>query len=61
MDKVIYSYFELENICGKIKEVIDREKKLHEMDMTIMQQHLDDLEYEILPALEEIIYYDPTP
>tara|TARA_B100000085_G_scaffold276895_1_gene296611 strand:- start:866 stop:1051 length:186 start_codon:yes stop_codon:yes gene_type:complete len=61
MGKVIYSYFELENICAKIRTVVDRERKLHPMDMTIMEHHLDDLEYEIIPALEEIIYYDPTP
>jgi hypothetical protein len=29
--------------------------------MTIMNQHLDDIQYEILPMLEEIVNFDPTP
>lgn len=44
-----------------LKEVVKREHKLHMMDMTILQSHLDNLEDEILPMLEEIVYYDPTP
>lgn len=59
--KTIYSYPEIEQAYKVIKEVVKRENKLHMMDMTIMQEHLDDLEYEILPMLEEIVYFDPTP
>lgn len=57
----IYAYAEIENAYKILKSLIERENKLHEMDMTIIQQHLDDIEYEILPILEEIVYYDPSP
>lgn len=58
---VIYSYNDIENAYKLLKEVVDRERKLHMMDMTVMLQHLDDIEYDILPMLEEIVYFDPTP
>lgn len=58
---VIYSYNDIENAYKLLKEVVDRERKLHMMDMTVMSQHLDDIEYDILPMLEEIVYFDPTP
>jgi hypothetical protein len=58
---VVYSYPEIEKAYKILKEVVDREHKLHMMDMTIINQHLDDIEYEILPMLEEIVYFDPTP
>lgn len=57
----IYSYSDIEKAYKILKEVVDRENKLHEMDMTIMGQHLEDIEYEILPMLEQIVYFDPTP
>jgi hypothetical protein len=57
----IYAYGEVEKAYKILKELVERENKLHMMDMTIMQQHLDDIEYEILPMLEEIVYYDPSP
>jgi hypothetical protein len=57
----IYAYPEVERAYKILKELVDRENKLHEMDMTIMNRHLDDIQYEILPALEEIVYFDPTP
>ena len=59
--KTVYAYAEIEKAYKILKEVVTRENKLHEMDMTIMFQHLDDIQYEILPALEEIVYYDPSP
>jgi hypothetical protein len=31
------------------------------MDMTIMMEHLDSLEDEIIPLIEEIVYFDPSP
>lgn len=58
---MIYAYGEIERIYKELKEVIERENKLHEMDMTIMTQHLDLLEDEIIPLLEEIVYFDPSP
>lgn len=61
MTKVVYAYAEIEKAYKILKEMVTRENKLHEMDMTITSQHLDDIEYEILPALEEIVYYDPSP
>jgi len=61
VSKVIYAYGEVEKAYKILKELVERENKLHEMDMTIIHQHLDDIEYEILPALEAIVYYDPTP
>lgn len=59
--KTIYSYPEIEQAYKILKELVSRENRLHMMDMTITQVHLDQLEYEILPSLEEIVYYDPTP
>ena len=59
--KVVYAYAEIEKAYKILKEMVTHENKLHEMDMTIMSQHLDDIQYEILPALEEIVYYDPSP
>jgi hypothetical protein len=58
---MIYSYSEVEKAYKILKDVVDRENKLHMMDMTIMNQHLDDIEYEILPMLEQIVYFDPSP
>jgi hypothetical protein len=57
----IYAYSEVENAYKILKSLVERENKLHQMDQTIMCQHLDDIEYEILPMLEEIVYFDPTP
>lgn len=59
--KTIYAYGEIEKAYKILKELVERENKLHMMDMTIMQQHLDDIEDEILPALEQIVYFDPSP
>jgi len=61
MGKVIYSYAELESVYYQLKNLIDRERKLHIMDMMINLEHLDLLEYEIMPLMEEIVFYDPTP
>jgi hypothetical protein len=61
VSKVIYAYGEVEKAYKILKELVERENKLYEMDMTIIHQHLDEIEYEILPALEAIVYYDPTP
>lgn len=61
MKTTIYAYAEVERAYKILTELVERETKLHEMDMTIMNQHLDEVQYEILPALEEIVYYDPSP
>jgi len=58
---VIYSYAELEGVYYQLKRLVDRENKLHEMDMMINPEHLEMLQDEIIPALEEIVFYDPTP
>ena len=58
---VTYAYAEIEKAYKILKETIERENKLHQMDMTIMSSHLDELQYEILPMLEEIVFFDPTP
>lgn len=58
---IVYAYPEIEKAYKILKDVVDREHKLHMMDMTIMNIHLDAVEDEILPLLEEIVYYDPTP
>lgn len=58
---IVYAYPEIEKAYKILKDVVDREHKLHMMDMTIMNIHLDAVEYDILPLLEEIVYYDPTP
>lgn len=57
----IYAYSEVERAYKILTELVERENKLHEMDMTIMNQHLDEIQYEIIPMLEEIVYFDPTP
>jgi vacuolar-type H+-ATPase subunit D/Vma8 len=59
--KIVYAYAEVERAYKILTELVERENKLHEMDMTIMSQHLNDIQYEILPMLEEIVYFDPTP
>ena len=59
--KIVYAYAEIEKAYKILKEMVDRENKLHEMDQTIMNQHLDEVQYEILPMLEEIVYFDPSP
>ena len=58
---IVYAYAEIEKAYNILKEVVKREHKLHEMDMTIMPEHLDSLEDEIIPLLEEIVYFDPSP
>jgi len=59
--QIIYAYGEVEKAYNILKEVVERENKLHMMDMTILQEHLDLIDEEIIPALEEIVYFDPSP
>ena len=48
-----YSYPQIEKIYNELKDIVSRENKLHMMDMTIMNRHLEILEEEIIPALEQ--------
>jgi len=61
MGRVKNGYEIIENIYNQLVDLVDHEDKLHPMDMSLMMQHLDDLKYEIIPRIEEIVYYDPTP
>lgn len=61
MSNVIYGYSEIERAYKILKDLVERENKRHMMDMTIMDQHLFDIEHEVLPILEEMVYYDPSP
>ncbi len=61
MKTTVYAYAEVERAYKILTELVERENKLHQMDQTIMAEHLDDIQYEILPILEEIVYFDPTP
>ena len=54
-------YTVIEKIYKELNDLVEQEEKLHQMDMTLVHFHLDDLKYEIIPLLEEIVYYDPTP
>lgn len=56
-----YSLTKLERIYKELKEIVDYENKLHMMDQTLNLTDLSKIEDEIIPAIEEIIYYDPTP
>ena len=56
-----YSLTKLERIYKELKEIVEYENKLHMMDQTLSLTDLSKIEDEIIPAIEEIIYYDPTP
>ena len=55
-----YSLTKLERIYKELIEIVEYENKLHMMDQTLNVTDLSKIEYEIIPAIEEIIYYDPT-
>ena len=56
-----YSLTKLERIYKELQEIVDYENKLHMMDQTLNQIDLSKIEDEIIPLLEEIVDYDPTP
>ena len=56
-----YSLTKLESIYKELKEIVEYENKLDMMDQTLNPVDLSKIEDEIIPAIEEIIYYDPTP
>lgn len=51
----------LENILKDLEAIVRRENKRHEMDQHLMIGSLDVLEDEIIPLIDEIVNYDPTP
>jgi len=51
----------LENILKELESIVRRENKRHEMDQHLMIGSLDVLEDEIIPLVDEIVNYDPTP
>jgi len=55
-----YSLTKLERIYKELVEIVEYENKLHMMDQTLNVTDLSKIEDEIIPAIEEIIYYDPT-
>lgn len=57
---MIYSQTEIQKAYNILKDVVDRENKLHLMDMTIPSCDLEIIEYEVLPLLEDIIDYAPS-
>ena len=56
-----YSLTKLERIYAELKEIVEYENKLHMMDQTLNPVDLSKIEDEIIPAIEEIVDYDPTP
>lgn len=57
---MIYSMSEIQKAYDILKAVVDRENKLHLMDMTINTCDVDTIEYEVLPLLGDIIDYAPS-
>jgi len=60
MGRVKNGYEIIENVYNQLIDLVEHEEKLHQMDMSLIHFHLDDLKYEIIPRIEEIVYYDPT-
>ena len=57
---MIYSMSEIQKAYDILKAVVERENKLHLMDMTINTCDVDTIEYEVLPLLEDIVDYAPS-
>ncbi len=57
----ISDFKRLENILKELEAIVERENKRHLMDQHLMVGSLDVLEYEIIPLIDEIVNYDPTP
>jgi len=51
----------LQNILKELEAIVRRENKRHQMDQHLMIGSLDVLEDEIIPLIDEIVNYDPTP
>ena len=57
----ISDFKRLENILKELEAIVRREDKRHLMDQHLMVGTLDVLKYEIIPLIDEIVNYDPTP
>lgn len=57
---MIYSLSEIQKAYDILKAVVERENKLHLMDMTINTCDVERIEYEVLPVLDDIIGYEPS-
>ena len=57
----ISDFKRLENILKELEAIVKRENKRHEMDQYLMIGALDVLEYEVIPLVDDILNYDPTP
>ena len=57
---MIHSMSEIQKAYDILKEVVERENKLHLMDMTINTCDVEMIEYEVLPVLDDILGYEPS-
>tara|TARA_R110001592_G_scaffold11290_1_gene56142 strand:+ start:385 stop:585 length:201 start_codon:yes stop_codon:yes gene_type:complete len=57
----ISDFKRLENILKELEAIVEREDKRHLMDQHLMIGSLDVLNDEIIPLIDEIVNYDPTP
>mgnify|MGYP000173603583 CR=1 FL=1 len=60
VSNTVYAYSEVERAYKILKELAERENKLHMMDMTLNQTDVNTLE-EVISMIEDIVNYDPTP
>lgn len=57
---MIDSMSEIQKAYDILKAVVERENKLHLMDMTINTCDVETIEYEVLPVLDDILGYEPS-
>jgi hypothetical protein len=57
---MIHSMSEIQKAYDILKAVVERENKLHLMDMTINTCDVEMIEYEVLPVLDDILGYEPS-
>ena len=57
----ISDFKRLENILKELEAIVEREDKRHLMDQHLMIGSFDVLNDEIIPLIDEIVNYDPTP
>lgn len=57
---MIYSMSEIQKAYDILKAVVERENKLHLMDMTINTCDVEMIEFEVLPVLDDILGYEPS-
>jgi hypothetical protein len=56
----VNEYQKLTNIIKELRAVLDRESKRHMMDEHLDPATRDLIEFEIIPALEEYVDYQPS-